>query len=155
MATEAGKGEHHVYCILPQTPTDQNSIKKNENYVGIDAAAWFINKDDSWLSKFMASGTLEIGLAGGLEKYQVALGTFELRGGAKTAPVFNKPVLPDRNYRGGPVTLTASLTAIKSDTVVAGMLKSAGNASLGVVAGMVQSPPWPGRPKSLEPLEMS
>jgi len=149
MATEAGKGEHHVYRILPQNPTDTSFIKKDVNYVGIDAAAWFINKDDSWLSKFMASGTLEIGLASGLEKYQVALGTFELKGGAKTAPVFNKPVLPDRNYRGDPVTLTASLTAIKADTVVAGMLKSAGNASLGVVAGMVQTATLAGPTKIL------
>jgi hypothetical protein len=87
----------------------------------------------------MASGTLDIKLAGGLEIYQAALGTFELKGGSKTAPVFDRPVLPDRNYRGGVLTFAASLTAIKKDTAIAGLLKSAADASLGVAAAMVDT----------------
>jgi hypothetical protein len=139
MATEAGKGEHHVYKILPAVDADAAKLERGRHYLGVDAVAWFINKQSGWFTDRMASGTLEITLAGGLEKYQAALGTFELKGGAMMAPVFESPVLPDRNFVGGPITLNGSLTAIKKDTILAGMLKSAASASLGIVAGMVQT----------------
>jgi hypothetical protein len=139
MPTEAGKGEHHVYRIKQTGPGDQTKLTPGEHYLGIDAVAWFINKESSWFTDRMASGTLDIKLSSGLEKYQAALGTFELKGGSKVAPVFERPVLPDRNFIGGVITLAASLTAIKKDTVIGGMLKSAANASLGIVAGMVHT----------------
>lgn len=139
MATDAGKGEHHVYKIIPKDSTDQAKLTARSHYLGIDAVAWFANKASSFWSDRMASGTIDIKLSGGIEHYQAALGTFDLKDGARTAPVFQRPVLPDRNYRGGPITLTASLTAIKKDTVVASMLKSAANASLGIIAGMVET----------------
>src|SRR5690606_8506273 len=47
--------------------------------------------------------------------------------------------LPDRNYRGGPITLSAQLTAIRKDTVLGGMLKSAASASLNIVAELVET----------------
>lgn len=139
MATEAGKGEHHVYPIVTNTKPDAPKLTPGLHYLGIDAVAWYINKQSSWFTDRMASGTLQISLANGAEQYQAALGTFELNAGARTAPVFERPVLPDRNLIGGPITLNASLTAIKKDTVIAGLLKSAANASLGIVAGMVQT----------------
>lgn len=138
MATEAGKGEHHVYRIVP-TSTDTAKLEAGKHYVGIDAVAWYINKQSNWFTDRISSGTLDIKLASGLEKYQAALGTFELKGGAKYAPVFERPVLPDRNYRGGVITLAASLTSIKKNTAIGGMLMSAASASLNVVAGMVQT----------------
>jgi hypothetical protein len=139
LPTEGGKGQHHVYHIPSKDLSDCGKLTAGNHYVGVEAVAWFINKQSTWFSDKMASGTLDITLSGGLEKYQVALGTFELAGGATIAPVFEKPVLNDRNYRGGPITLSASLTAIKKDTAIAGMLKSAASASLGIVAGMVQT----------------
>ena len=139
MSTEAGKGEHHVYPIVTNTKPDAAALTPGLHYLGIDAVAWYINKTSSWFTDRMASGTLQISIASGAEQYQAALGTFELKAGAKTAPVFERPVLPDRNLIGGPITLNASLTAIKKDTVIAGLLKSAANASLGIVAGMVQT----------------
>ena len=139
IGTEAGKGGYHVYRILPKNPSDDEALKPGKHYLSIDAVAWFINKDDSWWSNRMASGTLDISLSSDLEKYQAALGTFELKGGARVAPVFEQPVLPQRNFVGGPINLDAFLTAIKKDTVLAGILKSAANASLGIVAGMVQT----------------
>lgn len=139
MATEAGRGEHRVYRIVPKVPDGAVPLTAGKHYLGVDAVAWYINKESSWFSDRMASGTLQITLSSGLEKYQAALGTFELKSGAKTAPVFEQPVLPDRNFNGGPIQLNASLTAIKSDTVLAGMLKSAASASIGIVAGMVQT----------------
>ncbi len=138
-AIEAGKGEHRVYPIQDPVPGDTARLTARNHYVGVDAVAWFINKESSWFAERMASGTLDIKLAGGLETYQAALGTFQLKGGSKTAPVFDRPVLPDRNYRGGVLTFAASLTAIKKDTVIAGLLKSAADASLGVAAGMVDT----------------
>jgi hypothetical protein len=139
MATEAGKGEHHIYKILPNPGSGAVKLTPGLHYLGVDAVAWFINKQSNWFSDRMASGTLEITLSTGLEKYQAGLGTFELKGGAMTAPVFESPILPDRNFVGGPITLNANLTAIKKDTVIAGLLKSAATATLGIAAGMVQT----------------
>ncbi|MCK8479033.1 hypothetical protein [Psychroserpens algicola] len=138
MQTKAGKGEHHVYRIIPQNQ-DLSPLKPRSHYVGVDAVSWYINKEDSWFTNRMASGTLDITLSNGMEKYQTALGTFELKGGSKIAPVFDRPVLLDRNYRGGGIGFNASLTAIKKDTVLASVLKNAANASLGIVAGMVDT----------------
>lgn len=146
---EAGTGEHRVYSIPDPVPGDTGRLTARSHYIGVDAVAWFINKSNSWFASRMASGTLNIKLAGGLESYQVALGTFALKGGAKTAPVFEKPVLPDRNYRGGAITFAAALAAIKKDTAIAGLLKSAADASLGVAAGMVETATLAGPTKLL------
>jgi hypothetical protein len=148
MSEPAGKGEHHVYRIA-SGQRDGIQLSPGSHYVGVDAVAWFINKESSFFEKRIASGTLDIQLAGGSERYQAALGTYDLKGGAKIAPVFERPVLPDRNYRGGNITFSATITAIKRDTVVGGMLKSAANASLGIVAGMVQTATLTGPAKLL------
>ena len=42
MPFEAGQGEHHVYRILPKSPTDQLPLKANQHYLGVEAVAWFI-----------------------------------------------------------------------------------------------------------------
>lgn len=148
-AMEAGMGEHRVYLVQDDVPGDTAKLTARNHYVGVDAVSWFINKQSSWFTDRMASGTLEIKLAGGLESYQVALGTFELKGGNKVAPVFNRPVLPDRNYRGGGITFVATLSSIGKDTAIAGLLKSAADASLGVAAGMVDTATLAGPTKLL------
>lgn len=137
--TEAGHGEHHIYRIVPTTSPNPPVLTPGKHYLGVDAVAWYVNKEGSFFSDRMASGTLQITLSSGQETYHAALGTFELKRGAKTAPVFDQPVLPDRSFLGGPIAFNASLTAIKKDTMLAGLLKSAGTASLGIVAGMVQT----------------
>lgn len=139
MSLEAGKGEHKAYRIMPEMTEDTAQLQARKHYVGVEAVSWYINKESSWFTKRMASGTLEIKLANGLEKYQAALGTFSLKGGARFAPIFLRPVLPDRNYRGGPLTFSVHLTAVKKNTAVGSLLKSAANASLGIVAGMVDT----------------
>lgn len=138
MPTEAGKGEHKVYLIVPKS-NDTAKLTARNHYIGIDAVTWYVNKESSWFMDRMASGTLEIKLAGGLERYSVALGAFELKGGSRTAPIFDRPAVPDRNYRGGEITFTAQISAIKKDTALSGILKSAANATLGVAAGMVST----------------
>ncbi|HPC83848.1 MAG TPA: hypothetical protein PLR87_10875 [Thermoanaerobaculaceae bacterium] len=133
----AGKGQHRVYTIRPANPSDTAKLTAGNHYVGVDAVAWYLNKESTWFADRMASGTLKVQLADGRESYEVALGTFELSGGGTIAPVFDKPVVPDRNYRGGVLTFTASLTALRKDTALAALLRSASRASLGVAAGMV------------------
>jgi hypothetical protein len=149
MSSEAGRGDHHVYRILLKDSSDECRLTARNHYISVEAVAWYINKTNDWFNKLMVSGTLDIELSGGLEKYQAALGTFELASGAKTAPVFDKPVLNDRNYRGGPISFTAMLSAIRKDTVIGIMLNSAASASLGIVAGMVNAATLSGPPKIL------
>jgi hypothetical protein len=149
MPTPAGKGEHRVYKIVLADNPGKPALTPRKHYLGVDAVAWYINRESSFFADRMASGTLQITLSSGLEQYQAALGTFELKGGSKTAPVFQQPVLPDRNFLGGPIMLNASLTAIKKDNVLGSLLKSAANASLGIVAGMVQTASLTGPAKLL------
>jgi hypothetical protein len=135
---EAGQGDHHIYPIFV-AGGDATPLTANTHYLGIDAVSWFVNKSGGWFSSRTASGTLSMTLVDGLESYAAALGTFELKDGARVAPVFDKPVLPDRNYRGSGITIGASLVAIKRDTTLTSILKSAASASLGIVSGMVQT----------------
>lgn len=138
MATKAGLGEHRVYKItVPDSDTAK--LTAGNHYIGIDAVAWYVNKENNFFSSRMSTGTLEIQLAGGLEKYDIALGTFDLAGGNHIAPIFNKAVLPDRNYRGGDILLKVQLSALRKDKVLASLLKSAGNATLGIAEGMVST----------------
>ena len=133
----AGRGQHKVYTIKPANPSDTAKLTAGNHYVGVDAVAWFLNRESTWFADRMASGTLKVQLADGRESYEIALGTFELSGGSTIAPVFDKPVIPDRNYRGGVLTFTATLTALRKDNALAALLRSASRASLGVAAGMV------------------
>ncbi|HEY2401815.1 MAG TPA: M15 family metallopeptidase [Steroidobacteraceae bacterium] len=137
--TEAGQGEHHVYRVPSGSAGDQEPLTANRDYLGIDALAWYVNKQSSWFRDRTASGVLTATLASGSEQYQAALGTFELDNGQKTAPVFGKPVLPDRNFVGGPVTVSVTLTSMRRNTVIGNLINSAASASLGIIAGMVQT----------------
>ncbi len=139
MAIEAGRGEHHIYKIIPKNDADQAKLTAGSHYISVDAASWFINKQNSWFSDHIPSGTLNIRMAGGLEDYPVALGGFRLPEGGRIAPVFQNPILVERNYRGGPITFSAMLALVKKDATLAGMLKTAALASLGIVAGMVET----------------
>lgn len=135
MTTEAGQGEHHIYFI---NSTGQ-PIEAHKHYLGVDAVSWFLNKEGSFFTDRSASGTVEISLVDDKEKYSIALGAFELDDGARIAPVFNKPLLPDRQFRGGAMTLKVALVSYKRDTLPASLLKGAADASLNIVAGMVQT----------------
>ena len=135
---EAGLGEHLVYKI-PIDSDDKVELTARNHYIGIDAVAWYVDKDPNWFKKYMTSGVLSIQLDGGIEKYIIALGTFTIKDQTKIAPIFERPMLPDRNYRGGPVTFNVSLSGIENDTILCSILKSAASASLGIVSGMVST----------------
>ena len=135
---EAGIGEHIVYKISVGVK-DKAKLTARNHYIGIDAVSWFVNKEPNWFKEYVACGTLSIQLASGIEKYDIALGTFTLKKETKISPIFERPVLPDRNYRGGPITINIQLSGIENDTVLCSLLKSAANASLGIVSGMVST----------------
>jgi hypothetical protein len=134
MGTAAGEGEHKYY-YLPGPKSEP--LTSQSHYLGVDAVSWFVNKESGWFKQYSTSGTLEISLAGGQEKYEVPLGVYELAGGARVAPVFDRPVLPDRVYRGGPISFRATVSGLKKDTQLTKLIKSATSAGLGVVGGMV------------------
>jgi hypothetical protein len=137
--TEAGHGESHVYRIPAKPDPDQAPLTADQDYLGIDAMTWYVNKESSWFRDRTASGILTITMNDGAEKYQTSLGTFELNNGQKTAPVFGTPVLRDRNYVGGRIAIAATLTAIRRDTVLGGLINSAASAGLGIIEGMVHT----------------
>ncbi|UCH50784.1 MAG: hypothetical protein JSV54_07145 [Chloroflexota bacterium] len=139
MAVEAGRGEQHTYKIVPHDASDQAKLTAGSHYVGVDAISWFINKKVSWFSNRLASGCLHIKMAGGSESYPVALGVFNLSGGSRIAPVVEKPILRDRSYRGGSISFSTMLCAVNKNDVVRGMIKSATEASLEIVYGMVET----------------
>jgi len=139
MAAEAGRGEHHIYKIVPHDASDQAQLTAGSHYVGVDAVSWFINKKGSWFSNRLAAGCLHIKMGGGSENYPVSLGAFNLSGGSRIAPVVEKPILRDRSYRGGPISFCAMLCAVNKNDVVHGMIKSATEASLEIVYGMVET----------------
>lgn len=136
-ALKAGEGEHHVYKVPAAAEGQAFKLTTGKHYIAVSAVCWFINREDTWFTKRMASGILDINI--GDEEYHVALGKYALSGGVKVAPVFNKPVLEDRNYRGGNLTFSAYLSSIASNTVAGKMLKSAASSSLKIVSGMLET----------------
>src|SRR4030042_1783441 len=125
MAAEAGRGEQHIYKIVPHDAGDRAKLTAGSHYVAVDALSWFINKQCSWFSNRIASGCLHIKMAGGAENYPVALGVFNLSGGSRIAPVIERPILRDRNYRGGLISFCAMLCAVNNNAVIRGLLQSA------------------------------
>lgn len=134
--TRAGEGESRMYPLAQGTVV--GPLEPEVDYLSVEAVSWFINRDSSWFNDWSASGAISIKMDDA-NRYQVALGAFELDGGARTAPVFDKAVLPQRAFRGGNIEIEVSLTGFKKATALLKMLKSASNASLGIVAGMVQT----------------
>ncbi len=137
MSTEAGKGGYNVYRFNP-SKTDQNPIIDERHYIGVEALSWYLNKENNFWKKNMATATAVINLNSD-EEYNTALGTFALDGGAKIAPFFNQRILKERRYRGDSVAFKVSLSVLKRDTAIGGILKSAASSSLNIVSGMIET----------------
>ena len=137
MPTDAGKGEHHYYLIKrpAENPNDTAEIEARKHYLGIDAVRWFVNKQGTILTNRIASGTVHVSLAN--ETYDAGLGLYQLEGGARTAPIFDRPVLPNRIYPGDKITLRIYMRAIQQDTLLGGLLREMSKATLDVIAGAV------------------
>lgn len=136
--TPAGSGEHSAYLVA-NDEGDGLPLTAQAHYLGINAVSWFVNKEASWFKDRMAVGTLSILLAAGDERYEVGLGMYELRAGATTAPIFDRPVLPERVFRGGAITLRVLLSGLARDTRIARLIKNTSVAALSVVGGLVQT----------------
>ncbi len=136
-STEAGKGEHHYYPLASPTADrrDDAAIAPRRHYLGVDAVRWYVNKQGNFFQNRMASGTVRLSVAD--ESYQVGIGIYELQGQARTAPVFDRPVLPNRLFRGGRLSLRVFVGAIEQDTLLGGLVRDMASASLDVVAGAV------------------
>jgi len=136
--TAAGRGDHH-YFLLKSTDADKADnagLEAFQHYLGVDAVRWYVNKQSNILKDRMASGTVQVGLAGN-EVYEVGLGTYELKGGARTAPVFARPILPNRVFQGGAISLKTFVRTMKQDTLLGGLLRDMSKASLEVVSGAI------------------
>src|SRR6516162_5684677 len=106
---KAGQGEHQATLI--GGPADPMPLTPQKHYLAVDVAGWFVNQESGWFKDRLATGTLTLNV-GGSESYHVALGLYELKGGARVAPVFGKPVLPERVYRGGPISVQAVISGV-------------------------------------------
>src|SRR5215468_831106 len=114
--TRAGMGEHHSYVLKGVNTGNVSALQPNRHYISVEAASWFVNQDSSWFRERMATGTLTIVLEAGPETFEVALGIYELDGGAHIAPVADRAILPERVYRGGRITFKTHLSGVSRDT---------------------------------------
>lgn len=138
--TKAGEGDHHIYYPLKGpvgNPADTAPFEARKHYVGIDAVRWYLNKQGNVLHKRMASGTFEIILEN--ETYTGGLGTYELERQARTAPVFDLPILNNRVFRGGRITIKVYVKAIEEDKLLGSLLRDMSKASIDVLAGAISA----------------
>ena len=132
----AGEGEHKIYPILVQNSLE---LKNEEHYLSMYASSWYVNKESNWFSDRTITGTLSFQVPGNDKKFDVGLGTYELKGGAKFAPIFNKEVFPATRFKFNNITLQAFFHGIKKDTQLTKILKSSGDASLNIISGLANS----------------
>lgn len=147
--TRAGIGEHRSY-VLRQRSNGGDPLQPNRHYVAVDAASWFVNQDSGWFRERMATGTLAVVLEAGSETFEVALGIYELDGGARIAPVADRAIISERVYQGGRITFKAHLSGVSRDTALGKLLRGASSASLTVAETIIQvSSPIPGASQAL------
>jgi len=151
MSLEAGKGNAKTYLIPNICDNNTASFEPKKHYLRVDAVSWFINKESDFWKTFIASGALQIKLPN--ENYEIGLGTYKLDKGMKTAPIFNRPIIDDRVYLGGTMTISVTTQAIKKDTLLSKILKDLGNSTVDVVTGAIQGATFAGPTASL--LEVS
>ncbi|MBL7821023.1 MAG: hypothetical protein JNL65_10425 [Saprospiraceae bacterium] len=151
MPTEAGLGNAKTYSIQQTNGNNSAAFEPKKHYLRVDAVSWYLNKESDFWKTFIASGALQIKLPN--ENYEVGLGTYKLDDGMKTAPVFNRPIIDDRVYLGGSLTVSVTTQAIKKDTLLSKILKDLGNSTVDVVTGAIQGATFAGPTASL--LEVS
>ncbi|MBB4080539.1 hypothetical protein GGR28_003173 [Lewinella aquimaris] len=135
MNTNAGEGSPHTFHLRSNSEDTTPPFEARKHYVRIDAISWFVNKEGNFLKNFISSGTLTIKIAN--EVFDLGLGTFDLSKGMKVAPIFNRPIIEDRVYNGGDLTVSTSLGAIKRDTLLNKILKDLGKSTIEVANGAI------------------
>jgi hypothetical protein len=140
--TEAGKGDHQVYLVqgpgrtVEATPSKE-AEKHTQYYLAVQAQRWYVNRQGNALRDRMASGTVNLKL--NEEEYRVALGNYQLEGGARTAPVFGSTVLYNRVYGGGNLEIKVFVKAVQNNTTLGSLLQSIAASSIAVGKGVVGS----------------
>lgn len=145
--TSAGKGEHRYYILRHNKKSDSVPFVPGVHYIGIDAVRWYVNKQGNFLTNRIASGTTSINLHN--EKYQTGLGTYELKAGEYTAPVFDRPLLTNRVFRGGILTLRIFIQVINEDKLLKILLRDLAKTSLNITASAVNTVSSTGPPAIL------
>lgn len=115
-----GSGDAYPYIIRPNI-ADTSPYDSTKDYFSITAVSWFVNQQGNWLKSKQASGTVQI--KANSTVFNFPLGSFALAKGAKTAPIFNYPLLPTTPFDGSPITIQASITGMKQNTVLGGILQ--------------------------------
>jgi hypothetical protein len=133
---EAGDGNYDRFWLPSSQNSSQDKFNRRDSYVRVSVVNWFANKDSSWWKERMASATCQVSL--GDETYDVALGTLTLKGGAFTAPVFDKVIVDNRLWVGGDLKVKVFFKASQADTVLAGILRDMAKSSLGIASSAVE-----------------
>ncbi len=147
MNTEAGQGVANTFHLELSNDDTKNSFEPRKHYVRIDAISWFVNKQSNFWKDYISSGTLRIKIAD--EIFDLGLGTYVLEKGMRTAPIFNRPIIEDKVYNGGDLTISTSLSAIKKDTLLGKILKDLGKSTIEVANGAIKAATVMGPQKAL------
>jgi hypothetical protein len=135
---QAGTGDHRSY-LIKANDSSRGPLRPNCEYLAVEAASWFVNHESGWFRDRMATGTLSVLLEAGPEAFDVALGLYELDGGARLSPVTDRAIMPERAYRGGRLTLRAHISGVSRDAAIGKLLRGASTASLAVAATLIQT----------------
>lgn len=135
-AQKAGKGEYQPLVLkLDGKQDDTVQFKFDENYIRIEEIAWYVNAQGDVLKDRMVSGTVKVQI--GSESYESALPMYDLKGGTRTAPLFNRTVLYNRVYPGGDVKMTIFMGGIKKNTALGDLLTNLAKTAVDIGVGKV------------------
>ncbi|MEX0315160.1 MAG: hypothetical protein AB3N18_13360 [Allomuricauda sp.] len=138
MSLDAGNGVANTFHLEIDGETDSTThFEPRKHYLRIDTISWYVNKQSTFWKDFIASGTLQIKVAN--DVFDIGLGTYKLDKGLKVAPIFNRPIIADRVYNGGDLTIQSSIGAIKKDTLFGKILKDLANSTVDVATGAIQA----------------
>jgi hypothetical protein len=124
----AGGNGDASYYVLRNAATDNTKFDQQNDYVRIDAVSWFVNKQGNWIKSVVASGSVSITVDG--TAYSFPLGGFALAKGAKTAPIFELPLIPTTPWDGSPITFGAKLVGVRNDTTFGAILQQLANTAV-------------------------
>jgi hypothetical protein len=138
MSTPAGKGNNHRFILAsPNGMGDQSKLQEGKDYIKVDAVSWYVNRQGNFFVNRMVAGTLEFRING--QDFSTVLGSYDLRQGQRTAPVFDQPIVPWVAYQGGDLMLRAYIRGTQQNTAAGDLLSKMAVASLTVVAGAIEA----------------
>lgn len=130
-----GRGNYFEHIVPVKGQALGKGAKKDDVYIAIDGIQWFVNMQSNIFSKRMLGATLKVDI--GDQNYQMVLGTFEPKAGAKTAPFMKVELVPPTPYRGGTIRFQSIISALANDTALAGLLKTVAASTITAVGSSV------------------